>query len=166
MRPVPSNPNNNAPQEQATPVLDDVSKRIIEQLQEDGRRPYGTIGKAVGLSEAAVRQRVQRLTRSGLMQIVAVTDPMRVGLFRQAMIAIKADGPLEPVAEALGAMDEIDYVVICAGRYDLLCEVVCEDDAQLLDLLSNRIRAVPGIKDVETLIYLRLHKQSYQWGTR
>jgi Lrp/AsnC family transcriptional regulator for asnA, asnC and gidA len=166
MRPVPSNPSNNAPQEPTTPILDDVSKRIIEQLQQDGRRPYGTIGKAVGLSEAAVRQRVQRLTRSGLMQIVAVTDPMRVGLFRQAMIAIKADGPLEPVAEALGAMDEIDYVVICAGRYDLLCEAVCEDDAQLLDLLSNRIRAVPGIKDLETMIYLRLHKQSYQWGTR
>jgi Lrp/AsnC family transcriptional regulator for asnA, asnC and gidA len=166
MRPVPSNPSNNTPQDQNAPMLDDVSKRIIEQLQQDGRRPYGTIGKAVGLSEAAVRQRVQRLTRSGLMQIVAVTDPMRVGLFRQAMICIKADGPLEPVAEALGAMDEIDYVVICAGRYDLLCEAVCEDDAHLLDLLSNRIRAVPGIKDVETLIYLRLHKQSYQWGTR
>lgn len=156
---------NNPPQEQP-PVLDDVSKKIIEQLQEDGRRPYGTIGKAVGLSEAAVRQRVQRLTQSGLMQIVAVTDPMQVGLFRQAMIAIRADGPLEPVAEALGAMDEIDYVIICAGRYDLLCEAVCEDDSHLLDLLSNRIRVIPGIRDVETLIYLKLHKQSYQWGTR
>jgi Lrp/AsnC family transcriptional regulator for asnA, asnC and gidA len=156
---------NNPPQEQP-PVLDDVSKKIIEQLQEDGRRPYGTIGKAVGLSEAAVRQRVQRLTQSGLMQIVAVTDPMQVGLFRQAMIAIRADGPLEPVAEALGAMDEIDYVIICAGRYDLLCEAVCEDDSHLLDLLSNRIRVIPGIREVETLIYLKLHKQSYQWGTR
>jgi Lrp/AsnC family transcriptional regulator for asnA, asnC and gidA len=169
MRRVPRNSaprTNAAPQEQAGPVLDDVSKRIIEQLQEDGRRPYGAIGKAVGLSEAAVRQRVQRLTQSGLMQIVAVTDPMQVGLFRQAMIAIKADGPLEPIAEALGDMDEIDYVIICAGRYDLLCEAVCEDDSHLLDLLSNRIRGVPGIKDVETLIYLKLHKQSYQWGTR
>jgi Lrp/AsnC family transcriptional regulator, regulator for asnA, asnC and gidA len=168
IRRVPRNSQrtNATPQEQAGPVLDDVSKRIIEQLQEDGRRPYGAIGKAVGLSEAAVRQRVQRLTQSGLMQIVAVTDPMQVGLFRQAMIAIKADGPLEPIAEALGDMDEIDYVIICAGRYDLLCEAVCEDDSHLLDLLSNRIRGVPGIKDVETLIYLKLHKQSYQWGTR
>src|SRR2546423_8800212 len=85
-------------------VPDEVSKQIIEQLQEDGRRSYGAIGKAVGLSEAAVRQRVQRLTQSGIMQIVAVTDPMQVGLFRQAMMAIKADGPLEPVAEALSAM--------------------------------------------------------------
>ena len=147
-------------------MLDEVSKRIIEQLQQDGRRSYGAIGKAVGLSEAAVRQRVQRLTQSGLMQIVAVTDPMRVGLFRQAMIAIKVDGPLEPVAEVLGAMDEIDYVIICAGRYDLLCEAVCEDDSHLLDLLSHRIRVIPGVRDVETLIYLKLHKQTYQWGAR
>lgn len=158
---------NNSPQEQATaPVLDEVSKQIIEQLQEDGRRSYGAIGKAVGLSEAAVRQRVQRLTQSGVMQIVAVTDPMQVGLFRQAMIAIKVDGPLEPVAEALGAMDEIDYVIICAGSYDLLCEAVCEDDAHLLDLLSNRIRVIDGIRELETMIYLKLQKQSYQWGTR
>jgi Lrp/AsnC family transcriptional regulator for asnA, asnC and gidA len=162
---APVRKNNMSP-ELTAPVLDDVSKKIIEQLQEDGRRPYGAIGKAVGLSEAAVRQRVQRLTQSGLMQIVAVTDPMQVGLFRQAMITIKADGPLEPVAEALGAMDEIDYVIVCAGRYDLLCEAVCEDDAHLLDLLSNHIRVVPGVREVETLIYLKLHKQSYQWGTR
>jgi Lrp/AsnC family transcriptional regulator for asnA, asnC and gidA len=153
-------------QQQPAPVLDEVAKRIIEQLQQDGRRSYGAIGKVVGLSEAAVRQRVQRLTQSGLMQIVAVTDPMRVGLFRQAMIAIKVDGPLEPVAEVLGAMDEIDYVIICAGRYDLLCEAVCEDDSHLLDLLSHRIRVIPGVRDVETLIYLKLHKQSYQWGAR
>jgi len=147
-------------------VLDDVSKRIIEQLQQDGRMSYGAIGKVVGLSEAAVRQRVQRLTQSGLMQIVAVTDPMRVGLFRQAMVGIKVDGPLEPVAEVLGEMDEIDYVIICAGRYDLLCEAVCEDDSHLLELLSHRIRVIPGVRDVETLIYLKLHKQSYQWGAR
>jgi len=147
-------------------VLDEVSKRIIEQLQQDGRRSYGAIGKVVGLSEAAVRQRVQRLTQSGLMQIVAVTDPMRVGLFRQAMVGIKVDGPLEPVAEVLGEMDEIDYVIICAGRYDLLCEAVCEDDSHLLNLLSQRIRVIPGVRDVETLVYLKLHKQSYQWGAR
>ncbi|HEX3788832.1 MAG TPA: Lrp/AsnC family transcriptional regulator [Pseudonocardiaceae bacterium] len=157
---------NNAAPEPAALVLDDVSKKIIEQLQQDGRRAYGTIGKAVGLSEAAVRQRVQRLTQSGIMQIVAVTDPMQVGLFRQAMITIKVDGPLEPVAEALAEMDEITYVIICAGRYDLLCEAVCEDDGHLLDLLSNRVRAIQGVRDIETLIYLRLQKQSYQWGTR
>lgn len=148
------------------PVLDEISKRIIEELQEDGRRPYSTIGKSVGLSEAAVRQRVQRLADTGVIQIVAVTDPMQVGLFRQAMIAIVVEGPLEPVADALAQIPEIDYVVICAGRFDILCEAVCADDAALLDLVSERVRGLPGVRTAETLVYLKLRKQSYQWGTR
>src|SRR6187401_3648560 len=119
-------------------VPDDVSKQIIEQLQQDGRRSYAAIGKAVGLSEAAVRQRVQRLTESGVMQIVAVTDPLQLGFARQAMIGIKVDGQLDPVAEELGKIDEIDYVVMTAGGFDLLCEVVCESDRHLLELLSKR----------------------------
>ena len=98
-----------------TVVLDDISKRIIEQLQQDGRRSYAAIGKAVGLSEAAVRQRVQRLIDGGVMQIVAVTDPMPLGFRRQTMIAIKCDGDLEEVADQLADIDEIDYVVITAG---------------------------------------------------
>lgn len=148
------------------PLLDEASKLIIAQLQEDGRRPYATIGKAVGLSEAAVRQRVQRLSDSGVIQIVAVSDPMQVGLFRQAMIALNVDGPLEPVADALSAVDEIDYVIICAGRFDLLCEAVCADDEALLRLISSQIRTLPGVRNVETMLYLKLCKQSYQWGTR
>ncbi|MFI5611038.1 Lrp/AsnC family transcriptional regulator [Amycolatopsis sp. NPDC051903] len=156
-----ANPNRPAP-----PVLDDISKKIIAQLQEDGRRAYATIGKAVGLSEAAVRQRVQRLSDSGVIQIVAVSDPLQVGLFRQAMVAITVDGPLEPVADALAEMAEIDYVVLCAGRFDVLCEAVCRDDEALLDLISNRIRTLPGVRTAETLVYLKLRKQSYQWGAR
>jgi Lrp/AsnC family transcriptional regulator for asnA, asnC and gidA len=147
-------------------TLDDTAKKIIEELQQDGRRSYGAIGKTVGLSEAAVRQRVQRLIQSGIMQIVAVTDPMQVGFFRQAMLGLKVDGRLEPVADALAAMDEIDYVVVCAGRFDILCEAVCQDDAHLLELISERIRTLDGVRDIETMIYFKLHKQSYQWGTR
>jgi Lrp/AsnC family transcriptional regulator for asnA, asnC and gidA len=148
------------------PVIDEVSKAIIEQLQQDGRRSYAAVGKAVGLSEAAVRQRVQRLTESGVMQIVAVTDPLQLGFARQAMIGITVDGPLEAVADALGSMDEIDYVVMTAGGFDLLCEVVCESDAHLLELLSQRIRTVPGVRATETFMYLKLTKQTYSWGVR
>jgi Lrp/AsnC family transcriptional regulator for asnA, asnC and gidA len=147
-------------------ALDDVSKRIIEQLQEDGRRPYATIGKAVGLSEAAVRQRVQRLLDSGVMQIVAVTDPMQVGFSRQAMIGIRVEGDISSVADRLVEMVEVEYVVITAGSFDLLIEVVCEDDDHLLDLLSQRIRALPGVRSTETFVYLKLRKQFYNWGTR
>ena len=146
--------------------LDDVSKAIIEQLQEDGRRPYGTIGKAVGLSEAAVRQRVQKLIDSGAMQIVAVTDPTRVGRARQAMIAIWVDGDIEKVAEKLAAVDEVDYLVITAGSFDLMVEVVVEDDAHLLRLVNTAIRSIPGVVKTESFVYLKLVKQTYNWGAR
>ncbi|GEL94344.1 transcriptional regulator [Cellulomonas composti] len=147
-------------------MLDDISKAIVEQLQEDGRRPYAAIGKAIGLSEAAVRQRVQRLIDSGVMQIVAVTDPLQVGFTRQAMIGLKCEGDLSVVADALAALPEVDYVVITAGGFDLLCEVVCEDDEHLLEVLDQKIRALPGVRTTETFVYLRLRKQLYNWGTR
>ncbi len=146
-------------------LLDDTSKRIIEQLQQDGRRSYASIGEAVGLSEAAVRQRVQRLLEAGAMQIVAVTDPLTLGFRRQTMIGIRCTGELEPVADQLAAMPEIDYVVITAGSFDLLIEAVCEDDDQLLEILS-RIRAIGCVTATETFVYLKLRKQTYSWGTR
>ena len=146
-------------------VLDDLSKQIIEQLQQDGRRSYASIGKVVGLSEAAVRQRVQRLVDGGVMQIVAVTDPLTLGFRRQTMIGIKCSGDLERVADHLAGMHEIDYVVITCGSFDLLVEVVCEDDDHLLEILS-RVRAVPSVTSTETFVYLKLRKQTYGWGTR
>jgi Lrp/AsnC family transcriptional regulator for asnA, asnC and gidA len=146
--------------------LDEVSKAIIEQLQQDGRRPYAAIAAAVGLSEAAVRQRVSRLVGSGIVQIVAVTDPLQVGFARQAMIGIRTDGDLDPVVAELSAMDEVDYVVITAGSFDILAEVVCEDDVHLLDLLNHRIRTIDGVRSTESFLYLKLSKQTYTWGTR
>ena len=146
--------------------LDDVSKAIIEQLQADGRRSYADIGKAVGLSEAAVRQRVQRLTESGVMQIVAVTDPMQLGFTRQAMIGIRAGGDTRELAEQLAEIPELDYVVLTAGSFDLLAEVVCENDDELITLLNSRIRNLPGVQSTETFVYLKLRKQLYNWGTR
>lgn len=147
-------------------AIDSVSKAIIEQLQEDGRRPYGAIGKAVGLSEAAVRQRVQKLLDQGVMQIVAVTDPLTIGFRRQAMIGINVDGDISPVADALAEMEPVEYVVITAGSFDLLVEVVCEDDDHLLALLNDSVRSVPGVRSTETFTYLKLFKQTYAWGTR
>ncbi|MCO5972387.1 Lrp/AsnC family transcriptional regulator [Actinoallomurus soli] len=146
-------------------ALDETSKKLIELLQADGRSSYAALGKAVGLSEAAVRQRVQRLLESGVMQIVAVTDPLSLGFFRQAMIGVRCEGDLESVADALAGFQEIDYVVITAGSFDLLVEIVCESDDHLLDLLG-RIRAVPGVAGTESFVYLKLRKQTYAWGTR
>ncbi|HEY5249308.1 MAG TPA: Lrp/AsnC family transcriptional regulator [Dermatophilaceae bacterium] len=146
--------------------LDDVSKAIIEQLQADGRTSYATIAKSVGLSDAAVRVRVQRLLDNDVMQIVAVTDPLQLGFTRQAMIGIRADGDTRVVADRLADMAEVTYVVTTAGSFDLIIEVVCADDEELLDLVSRRIRTLPGVASTETFVYLKLNKQHYNWGTR
>ena len=147
-------------------ALDEVSKAIIEQLQQDGRRSYAAIGKVVGLSEAAVRQRVQRLIDGGVMQVVAVTDPLELGFARQAMVGVRVNGPMEPVADSLAELEEVDYVVVTAGSYDLLVEVVCESDEHLLEVISSKIRRINGVVGTETFMYLKLRKQTYSWGVR
>ena len=147
-------------------ALDEINKQIIEHLQRDGRMSYAALAKIIGLSEAAVRQRVQRLLDGGLMQIVAVTDPLTLGFARQAMVGIRVTGDLRAVADELAAIPEVDYVVICAGGYDLLVELVCTDDEHLLDLLNDKVRAVKGVAETETFMYLKLAKQTYAWGTR
>jgi Lrp/AsnC family transcriptional regulator, regulator for asnA, asnC and gidA len=153
-------------QDVTDPLLDDVNKRIIELLQRDGRMSYASMAKIVGLSEAAVRQRVQRLLDNGVMQIVAVTDPLTLGFARQVMVGLKVEGDTRPVAKALSEVPEVDYVVMCAGAFDLLAELVCTDDNHLLSLLNDRIRAIPGVTGTETFVYLKLAKQTYAWGTR
>ena len=147
-------------------LLDAPNRAIIEALQRDGRQPYGAIAEAVGLSEAAVRRRVQRLRESGIMQIVAVTDPLQLGFTRQAMIGISVEGDVRRVADKLTSMQEVDYVVMCAGRFDLLAEIVCEDDERLLEVLNDSVRSIPGVRATETFLYLKLAKQTYTWGTR
>jgi Lrp/AsnC family transcriptional regulator for asnA, asnC and gidA len=147
-------------------VIDDVDKAIIEQLQQDGRLPYTKLATAVGLSEAAVRQRVQRLVESGVVQIVAVTDPLTLGFRREAMIGLKVEGDLRGVADTIAAIPEVSYVVVVSGSFDLLMEVVCEDDDHLLALLNDKVRSIPGVRSTETFTYLRLYKQTYAWGTR
>jgi Lrp/AsnC family transcriptional regulator for asnA, asnC and gidA len=149
-----------------TPYLDAPNRAIIEALQRDGRQPYGAIAEAVGLSEAAVRRRVQRLRDAGIMQIVAVTDPLQLGFTRQAMVAISVEGDVRVVADKLSALPEVDYVVMCAGSFDILAEVVCEDDERLLAVLNDSVRSIPGVRATETFLYLKLAKQTYTWGTR
>jgi Lrp/AsnC family transcriptional regulator for asnA, asnC and gidA len=145
--------------------LDDVNKRIIDQLQQDGRMSYAALAKRIGLSEAAARQRVQRMLDTGVMQIVAVTDPLTLGFRRQVMIGLKIEGDMRTVAEKIAQIPEVDYVVMCAGSYDILAELVCADDEHLLGLLNDKIRTIDGVQSTETFMYLKLAKQTYAWGT-
>jgi len=146
--------------------LDATAKRIIELLQDDGRLSYSAIAKDVGLSEAAVRHRVQKLIDSGVMQVVAVTDPLQMGFARQAMIGIKVNGNIREVATELAAMHQLDYIVITTGRFDILAEIVAESDDELLDIVSAQISAIDRVVSTETFVYLRLEKQTYAWGVR
>ncbi|MCR5979944.1 AsnC family transcriptional regulator [Gordonia jinghuaiqii] len=152
--------------EPSSTPLDATAKKIIELLQTDGRSSYASIGKAVGLSEAAVRNRVQKLSESGLLQIVAVTDPLKMGFAREALIGIRCTGDTEALAGRLAEHPEIDYVVLTAGSFDILIEVVCEDDDHLLTILNKKVRVHPEVFATETLVYLKLVKQQYNWGTR
>lgn len=146
--------------------LDDTDKAIIRALQLDGRTPYSKLGPAVGLSQAAVRQRVQRLVDRGVMQVVAVTDPATLGFAVQAMVAVSVTGDVRKVADAVARLDEVEYVVITAGRFDLLVELVCTDQAHLLAVVNDRVRAIEGVASTEVFTYLSLVKQTYSWGVR
>lgn len=146
--------------------LDEIDKRIITELQIDGRLPYARLGPAVGLSQAAARQRVQRLIERGVMQVVAVTDPLALGFNLEAMVGIRADGDVRALARSLAEIAEIDYVVITSGGYDLLIETVCEGTDELLILLNERIRSLPGVRSADAFPYLHLEKQTYAWGVR
>lgn len=146
-------------------ALDDVDRAIIEQLQRDGRLPYTRIGQAVGLSEAAARQRVQRLVETGVVEVVAITNPLSLGYRRMAMLGIRTTGDMTAVAAQLSELAEVAYVVVTAGAFDLLCEVVVADDAALIELV-NRIRGLDGVAATETFVYLDLAKQTFAWGAR
>jgi Lrp/AsnC family transcriptional regulator for asnA, asnC and gidA len=147
--------------------ISELDKRIIEHLQQDGRRPFTQIATELGVSEAAVRVRTNRLVERGILQIVGVTDPLKLGFHQQAMIGIRCERDrLIDVADAVAAFPEVDYVVITAGTYDLLIETVCEDNEALLNFLTGRLRRIDGVRETETFVYLRMVKQTYQWGTR
>jgi Lrp/AsnC family transcriptional regulator for asnA, asnC and gidA len=147
-------------------AIDPVSKSIIELLQQDGRRPYAEVAAALGISEDEVERRVRRLTERGVIQIVAVTDPLQLGFARQAMLGVAVQGPLDHVVAALTAIEEVVYVVVTAGDFDVLVEVVGDSDAHLLELVTSRIRPIPGVTSIHTFLYLELAKQTYTWGVR
>jgi Lrp/AsnC family transcriptional regulator for asnA, asnC and gidA len=149
----------------AAPHLDRIDQRLIEALQKNGREPFRRIAADVGVSEATIRARYQRLCDGNILQVTGVTNPLGLGFDAIAMVGIRTAGPPEPVADAIAQWDEADYVVITAGQYDILVELVCADRRQLLDV-TNRMRALDGVVSTETFLYLEMWKQLYDWGAR
>ena len=161
---IPASANGERPDPPGSLVLDDPARAIIDQLQQDGRRPYTAIAADVGMSESAVRQRVRSLIDLGVMRIVAVTDPLRLGFNLVAMVAVSVDGDFRAVAEAVAEIPEVDYLVLTTGKYDLLAQLVARDNEHLLCILNDRLRAIPGVRTTETFMYLAIEKHTYSWG--
>ena len=145
--------------------LDVVDTQILETLQKNGRESFRNIAAKIGVSEATVRARYARLCDDNILQVTGVTNPLGLGFDAMAMVGVKTTGAPEPVADAIASWDEADYVVITAGQFDLLVELVCENRRQLLDL-TNRIRSLEGVVSTESFLYLELWKQLYDWGAR
>lgn len=145
--------------------LDAVDRGVIEALQRNGRESFRRIAGDLGVSEATVRARYGRLCDDGILQVAGVTNPLGLGFDAQAMVGIRTSGPPDLVADEIARFEEADYVVVTAGQFDLLCELVCVDRRELLDV-TNRIRALDGVVSTETFLYLELWKQLYDWGAR
>ena len=145
--------------------IDEIDKAIIRLLQVDGRMAYAKLGPEVGLSSAAARQRVQRLIENEVIEVVAVSQPLKLGFNIQAMVGLRVDGDIRSISAALAEIEEIVYVVVSSGRFDIVTEVVCRDSRQLLSIVNDTIRAMPGVTSTETFTYLNIEKVSYSWGT-
>jgi Lrp/AsnC family transcriptional regulator for asnA, asnC and gidA len=145
-------------------AIDAIDRAIIRQLQVDGRASYADLAAEVGLSAPAVRQRMQRLTETGLLQIVAVTDPLKLGLPVMAMVGIAVDGDIRAVADAVGAIGEVIYVVLTSGSFDLFAEVVCADMDQLFEVVNGRLKSIDGVKATESFVYFDIHTHRFNWG--
>jgi Lrp/AsnC family transcriptional regulator for asnA, asnC and gidA len=142
--------------------VDELDRRIIEALQDNGRESFRRIAARLGVSEATVRARYARLTGEGILQVVAVTNPLGLG-FDQALVGVKTSGAPGETADELARWPEVDYVVVTAGQFDLIVEVVASDRHELLDL-TDRMRALDGVVSTETFFYLEMWKQLYDWG--
>lgn len=143
--------------------LDEKDLQIIAALQINGRANYAELAKEIDLSQAAIRLRVNRLRESGVVDIVAITDPLTIGFTVQAMVGLTVDGDIEALSSKIGSRDYAVYVVMTAGRFDLLVEVLCADNDHLLEVL-NDLRSLDGVSSVEAHTYLKLTKQTYAWG--
>ncbi len=142
-------------------MIDDIDQRIIEALQQDGRRPFTKIAADLGISEASVRQRVANLINTQVMQIVAVTNPIKLGFSLASMLGIRVSGDhLLEAAQAIAEFDEVIYLILCTGSFDMLAEVVCRDNDHLLRFLTEKLYKVPGVQQAETFMYLRVCKDT------
>jgi len=144
--------------------LDDVDRRLLRILQADGRASYATMAPEAGLSAPAVRLRVQRLVDAGVLQVVGVTDPMALGFGVMAMVGVQTRGDVRVIADAVGALPNVVYLVLTSGEHDLLVEVVCRSAEELLEVVNDRLRAIEGVVSTRVWQYYGIHTHRFTWG--
>lgn len=155
-----------SPSAESRDDLDEIDRVLLTALQKDGRIGYAELGELVGLTAGGARKRFKRLQDRGILQIVGVTDPLRLGYRSMAMVGIVADGDVEAIAEALNDIEDVVYVVLAAGRYDLLVEVIATDQASMLEVVNRKIRPIPGVARAETFPYYGIRTHRFEWGVR
>lgn len=146
--------------------LDEIDRALITALQNDGRLGYAELGALVGLTAGGARKRVKRLEDREIIQVVAVTDPLRLGYQSMAMVGIVATGDVEEVARLAGEINEVIYTVLTAGRYDLLVEVIGADQNDLFETINRKLRSIPGVARAETFTYYGIRTHRFGWGTK
>ena len=148
----------------AVVTLDEIDRRLIDALQRDGRASYADLAGLVGLSPAATRLRVQRLLDGGVVTVVGVTDPLALGYPVMAALGVRVERNVREVADRIADIDGVIYVVFTSGSFDLLVEVVCEDSSRLLSVLDDEVRAIEGVRSVESFTYFGIHTHRFVWG--
>jgi Lrp/AsnC family transcriptional regulator, regulator for asnA, asnC and gidA len=146
-------------------TLDDIDRHVIAALQAEGRKPYSRIASELDVSESVVRYRAQRLEDEGMLQVVGIADPLRIGFDRMALVGLRVEpGTAERVCEAVTELPETSYVVMIAGSFDVLVEVICRDTDHFTELLTKRLQTIDGIVATESFFVLQVHKMAYGWG--
>jgi len=146
-------------------MLDEIDAQIIELLQFDGRMPFTAIGEEIGIAEASVRRRVNKLTENGKLQIVGIVEPQELGWNEAGMIGISVQPDMiSSVADAIAELEEVSYLFQAAGEFDLFAEVYCKDKNHFVSFLNEKLQKINGGERTRSFIILKMHKLSYRWG--
>lgn len=147
---------------QTAQPLDDIDRAVIEAMRKDGRTAFSQIAEQLNVSPGMIRLRYNRLVELGYLKVVAVTNPLMMGKRTMAMIGVRTDGSkMLEVANQLSDFDEVVYVVVVSGRYDLMIEVFCRDHEDLLNFLTEKLAKVDGVRETESFMHLKIVKEIY-----
>ena len=142
--------------------LDETDLKIIEALRKDGRVAFAQIAEQLNVSPGMIRQRYNRLVEQGYLKVVAITNPLRMGFTSMAMIGIRVDGSkLLTVAEKVSRLDEVIYMIISSGRFDIFAEVVCRNHEDLLRFITEKLSVIDGVRESEAFMHLKIIKEVY-----